>query len=204
MLGLRIENTAAVERAITTMLSRLDRFAGTEMPQVFFQWQSQDMKRSRPEVEQKRDAVETTIKDTPRVRYRWWEEQPREPSGIPEGGEWLEFPFRRRRRRRRRRARRPRQARRPRTVGAVAAQRVRARITRRLRRRFVAPTALRRLRRVVAPRKALIQRRLRRAAGITTARMVRRRVGIRPLRPALGERLANRMTRAMTEKITWR
>jgi len=186
------------------MISRLDRFAGTEMPQVFFQWQSLDMKRARPEVEETHDAVATTIKDTTRIRYRWWDEQPREPSGIPEGGEWLPFPFRRRRRPKRRGRRRSRQVRRPRTVGAVAARRVRARITRRLRRRFIAPTRLRRLRRIVAPRPTLVRRRLRRAAGIPTMRAVRRRVGIRPLRPQLGEQLVNRMTKSMTEKLTWR
>jgi len=50
----------------------------------------------------------------------------------------------------------------------------------------------------------MVQRRLRRAAGIPTMRAVRRRVGIQRLRPQLGERLVNRMTRAMTEKLTWR
>jgi len=187
------------------MLSRLDRFAGTDMPQAFFQWQNLDMNRQRPEVEQARDAVETTIKDTPRIRDRWWEQQPREPRGIPEGGEFLPFPYRRKRRPKRRGRRRPRrQGRAPRTVGGIAAGRVRQRLLRRVRRRFIVPTALRRLRRVVAPRPAMIQRRLRRAAGIPTMRAVRRRAGFVRLRPQLGERLVNRMTRTMTEKLTWR
>jgi hypothetical protein len=59
---------------------------------------------------------------------------------------------------------------------------------------------------MVLPRQTAVQRRARKLAGIPTARMVKRRLGIRPayLSPAVGEQLARRMMSAMSGKLSWR
>jgi hypothetical protein len=206
-------DTDAAEKLVAMMQERVKQFAAVEMPQAFVEWQSDDMNRSRPSVEQpSSDTVETTIRNPPQAgdRWNWWEDQEREPRGIPEGGEFMSFPAGHWRNRRRRRAVR----RGEKGFAATIRRRIRGAAIRRLR-RIVTPARVRRLRRMrrmaELPAGRLLERRVRRLAGVAprgrggAPRIARRVFGVRPvLRPQLGNRLAQRMTRSLVSRLRWR
>jgi hypothetical protein len=78
------------------------------MSEALSQWETADLNRDHPEtVQVATNTVQTTLREAPRgaAGFQWWQEQEREPGGIPEGGEFMSYPPGHRRLRRRRRRR---------------------------------------------------------------------------------------------------
>ena len=124
MFTVKIEGLAAVEQRLEAMRQNIDQLAGRGINDELRAWESEDLRRQRPEAAQSgTGSATTTLRQEPvgADGWKWWEEQQREPGGSPEGGEFREYPeghWRRRRRRRRRQRGWRRQQ--PKTMASVA------------------------------------------------------------------------------------